>query len=73
MSEASCNKDSLSHLLFSIVALGRCIGPCLSEYAQTTQDKVDLQTYPSSINVVKAFVADNFVFYDNKNASSRKN
>jgi hypothetical protein len=40
MAIASKCKDSVSDLLFDIVALGRYIGPCLSEYAQTTQDKV---------------------------------
>jgi hypothetical protein len=33
---ASKCKDSVSDLLFDVVALGRYIGPCLSEYAQTT-------------------------------------
>ncbi len=53
------------------MALGHYIGPHLSKYAQTTQDKVDLHTYPSGTTVAKAFVASNVVLYDNKNASSR--
>jgi hypothetical protein len=44
---ASKREDSVSNLLFDIVALGCYIGPCLSEYAQTTQDKVDYNIYPS--------------------------
>ncbi len=44
---ASKCKDSVSDLLFDIVALGCYIGPCLSKYAQTTQDKVDHHMYPS--------------------------
>ncbi len=41
MATASKCKDSVSDLLFEVMALGRYIGPCLSKYAQTTQDKVD--------------------------------
>jgi hypothetical protein len=59
-------KDSVSDLLFDVVALGRYIGPCLSKYAQTTQDKVNHHTYPSGKMVIKAFIANNFIFYDEK-------
>jgi hypothetical protein len=64
MATASKCKDSVSDLLFDVVALGCYIGPCLSEYAQTTQDKVDYHTYPSGTTVIKAFIANNFIFYD---------
>jgi hypothetical protein len=40
------------------------IGPRVSEYAQTTQDKIDYHVYPSGTHVIKAFVANKFVFYD---------
>jgi hypothetical protein len=63
---ASKCKDSVSDLLFDIVALGRYIGPCLNEYAQTTQDKVNHHTYPSGKTVVRAFIANDFIFYDEK-------
>jgi hypothetical protein len=53
---ASKCKDSVSDLLFNIVALGHYIGPRLSEYTQTTQDKVDHHTYPSGKMVIKAFI-----------------
>jgi hypothetical protein len=66
MATASKCKDSISDLLFDVVALGRYIGPCLSEYAQTTQDKVNHCTYPSGITVIKAFIANDFIFYDEK-------
>ncbi len=58
-------EDSVSDLLFDVVALGHYIGPCLSEYAQTTQDKVDYYTYPSGTTLIKAFIANNFIFYNN--------
>jgi hypothetical protein len=38
----------------------------LSEYAQTTQDKVDHHTYPSGKTVIKAFITKDFIFYDKK-------
>jgi hypothetical protein len=66
MAIASKCKDSVSDLLFDVVALGRYIGPRLSEYAQTTQDKVDHHTYPSGKTVIKAFIANDFIFYDEK-------
>jgi hypothetical protein len=66
MAIASKCEDSVSDLLFDIVALGRNIGPCLSEYTQTTQDKVDHHTYPSGKMVIKAFIANDFIFYDEK-------
>jgi hypothetical protein len=66
MAIASKCKDSVSDLRFDVVALGRYIGPRLSKYAQTTQDKVDHHTYPSGKTVIKAFIANNFIFYDEK-------
>jgi hypothetical protein len=66
MASASTCKDSVSDLLFDVMALGCIIGPCLSKYAQTTQDKVDYHTYPSGTTVIKAFIANNFIFYDDK-------
>ncbi len=66
MAIASKCKDSVSDLLFDVVALGHYMGSCLSEYAQTTQDNVDHHTYPSGKSVIKAFIANNFMFYDEK-------
>jgi hypothetical protein len=63
---ASKCEDSVSYLLFDVAALGCYIGLCLSKYAQTTQDKVDHHTYPSGKTVIKAFIANNFIFYDEK-------
>jgi hypothetical protein len=66
MAIASKCKDSVSDLLFDIMALSCYIGPCLSKYTQTTQDKVNHHTYPSSKMVIKAFIANDFIFYDAK-------
>ena len=61
-SSHSCDSDQ--NLLFDILTLARFIGPRLSEYAQTTQDKVDYHVYPSGTCVIKVFTANDFVFYD---------
>jgi hypothetical protein len=64
MAIASKCEDSVSDLLFDVLALSRYIGPCLSKYAQTTQGKVDHHTYPSGKTVIKAFIANNIIFYN---------
>jgi hypothetical protein len=61
---ASKCKNSVSDLLFDVVVLSCYIGPCLSEYAQTTQDKGNHHTYLSGKKVIKAFVANDSIFYD---------
>jgi hypothetical protein len=61
---SSHSHDSDRNLLFDMPTLSRFIGPCISEYAQTTQDKVDYRVYPSGTCVIKAFTANDFVFYD---------
>ena len=47
-----------------MLTLSHFIGPRVSKYAQTTQDKVDYHVYPSGTRVIKAFTANDFVFYD---------
>ncbi len=64
--KASNCDDSVHNLHFDIVALGHYIGPCLSKYTQTTQDKVDYHTYPLGHQVIKAFITGNYVFYDKR-------
>ena len=63
---ASKCEDSVSNLLFDVVPLGCYFRPCLSRYAQTTQDKVNYHTYPSGTTIIKAFIANDFIFYDNR-------
>ena len=66
-SVTSSKKSNLvSNLLFDFVSLGHCIGLHLSKYAKTTQDKVDHHMYPSGTTVIKAFVTNNFIFYNGK-------
>lgn len=66
VADASKSDDSANMLLRDVVTLGRYIGPRLSEYAQKTQKKVDVHTYPSGTTVIKAFTANDFVFLDSK-------
>jgi hypothetical protein len=61
-SSHSCDSDQ--NLLFDILTLAHFIGPRISEYAQTTQDKVDYHVYPLGTCIIKAFTANDFVFYD---------
>jgi hypothetical protein len=61
---SSHSHDSDQNLLFDMLTLSRFIRPCISKYAQTTQDKVDYHVYPSETCIIKAFTANDFVFYD---------
>ncbi len=63
---SSHSHDSDQNLLFDMLTLSRFIGPRVREYAQTTQDKVDYHVYPSGTYVIKAFTANDFVFYDKR-------
>jgi hypothetical protein len=65
-SNVSCLQDSEQCTLFNLVALGCYIGPCVSKYAQTTDKNVDYHVYPSGKQVIKAFTANDFQFF-NKN------
>jgi hypothetical protein len=64
--DTSRDEDQVHNLLFNVAPLGRYTGPYLSAYAQTTQEKVNVHTYPSGTTVMKAFVTNDFIFYDKK-------
>jgi hypothetical protein len=61
---SSHSHDSDQNLLFDMLTLSRFIGPRISKYAQTTQDKNDYHVYPSGTCVIKVFTANDFVFYN---------
>ena len=42
----------------------RFLGQRESEYAQTSPTKIDYHVYPSKKKVIKAFISDDFVFFD---------
>ena len=56
--------DSKQNLMFDITCLGSFIGPRVREYVQTSSKKVDYHKYPSGKEVIKAFTANEFVFFD---------
>jgi hypothetical protein len=56
--------DSEQRTLFNLVALGCYIGPRVSKYAQTMDKNVDYHVYPSGKQVIKAFTANDFQFFD---------
>ena len=62
--KSSHSNDSDRNLLFDILTLARYIGPRVSEYAQTSQEKVDYHVYPDGTSVIKAFTLQDFVFHD---------
>ena len=64
MALSSPSMDFEKNLMFNMTCLGRFIGPCVSENAQTSAKKVDYHVYPSGKKVIKAFTANNFVFFD---------
>lgn len=61
---ASTSPDSVDNIFFDLLVLARYVGPCSSKYAQTKQSKFDYHVYPSGKRVVKAFTANDFVFFD---------
>ena len=63
-SEKSKSDDSEQCLIFNVTCMGRFIGPRAGEYSQTSPNKIDYHTYPSGKTVIKAFTANDFVFYD---------
>jgi hypothetical protein len=63
-SSHSCDSDQNLH--FNILILAHFTGPRVSDYAQTTQNKVHYHVYPSGTCIIKAFTANDFVLY-NKN------
>jgi hypothetical protein len=63
-SNVSCSPDSEQCTLFDHVALGPYIGPRVSKYTQTTDKIVDYHVHPSRKQVIKAFPANDFHFFD---------
>jgi hypothetical protein len=65
-SNVSRSRDSKHSTLFNLIAIGCYIGPCVSEYAQTSDKIMDYHVYPSGRQVIKAFIASGFTFYDER-------
>jgi len=63
-SNTSLSLDSEQRTLFDVTTIGRYLGPPVSEYAQTTDTKVENHVYPSGRKVIKAFIVNGFQFID---------
>ena len=65
MSDAS-PVDSPEQVVFNMASFGRITGPRAGEYAQKTQTRIEIHEYPSGKKVTKAFLAEDFEFFDKK-------
>ena len=64
LAQKSDNLHSDRSLFTNIVTLAQYIGPRVSKYVQMTQLNVNYHTYPSGCQVIKAFTAMDFAFFD---------
>jgi hypothetical protein len=62
----SLDKDSFKSVIFDWFCFIRITGLRVAEYAQTTQTSNDIHEYPSGKTVTKAFIANDWKFYDKK-------
>jgi hypothetical protein len=62
----ACNldRDSAECATFDWITLGRVVGFQVAEYAQTTQNKIDVHEYASGNKATKAVVPSDWKFYD---------
>jgi hypothetical protein len=58
------DQDSVKSVVFDWICLGRVAGFWVSEYAQTTQNKVNEHEYASGNKVIKAFVSSDWKFHE---------
>jgi len=61
-------QDSFEAAVTDFMIIIRLLGLRVSEYAQTTQNKIDVHEYPSGKRVIKAFTPLDFITYDKNNA-----
>jgi hypothetical protein len=61
-SNVSRSPDLEQRTVFDVTTMGCYLGPRVSEYAQTTDRTVDYHVYPSGKRVIKAFIANDFLF-----------
>ena len=62
----SSKEDSINPVIFDWFCFIRITGLRVAEYAQRYQTKVDVHEYPSGKRVTKAFIANDWKFYDRK-------
>jgi hypothetical protein len=59
-------KDSVESVLFDWFCFIRITGLQVAKYAQSMQTSVDVHEYLSGKTVIKAFIANDWKFHDNK-------
>ena len=65
-SKARCNSIKIDVVVANIAAAGKYLGQRASKYSQPKQDEVDYHTLPSGKEIMKAWNANDFIFYDEK-------
>ena len=66
VSSKSKSEDSEDSLMMDLSCINRVTGSRMSEYSQTKGKTIDYHTFPSGAMVIKAFTADDFVFFDKR-------
>ncbi len=65
---ANALQDSFEAVMTDFLIIIRLLGLRVSEYAQTTQNEINVHEYPSGKGVIKAFTPLDFILYDKNNA-----
>jgi hypothetical protein len=65
-SNVSRSQDSKHSTLFDLVMIDCYIGPRVSKYVQTSDKNVDYHMYHYGMQIIKAFIASDFMYYDEK-------
>ena len=67
-SQSNAMQDSFEVVMCDFLIIIRILGFRVSEYAQTTQNEIDVHEYPSGKQVIKAFTPSDWIIYDKSNA-----
>jgi hypothetical protein len=62
------SQHSFEAVMTDFLIVIRLLGLRVSEYAQTTQNEIDVHEYPSGKRVIKAFTPLDFIIHDKNNA-----
>jgi hypothetical protein len=62
------SQDSFEAVMTDFLIVIRLLSLRVSEYAQTTQNKIDVNEYPSGKRVIKALTPLDFITHDKNNA-----
>jgi len=66
VSSISKSEDSEDSLMMDLSCINRVTGSRMSKYSQSKGSKIDYHTFPSGATVIKAFTAEDFVFFDKR-------